>query len=127
MAWRLLADALLLVHLAFIVFVLLGGLLVRRRRFLAWLHLPAACWGAWVEFSGTICPLTPWEQAARLRAGEAGWQGDFVEHYLLRLIYPDGLTQTVMWVLGFAVLAINALVYAPIVRDLACGGRRSGS
>ena len=127
MAWRLLADLLLLVHLAFIVFVLLGGLLVRRRRSLALLHLPAACWGAWVEFSGTICPLTPWEQAARLRAGEAGWQGDFVEHYLLRLIYPDGLTQTVMWVLGVAVLAINALVYAPIVRDLACGRRRSGS
>jgi hypothetical protein len=127
MAWRLLADALLLVHLAFIVFVLLGGLLVRRRRSLAWLHLPAAFWGAWVEFSGTICPLTPWEQAARLRAGEAGWQGDFLEHYLLRLIYPDGLTQTVMWVLGFAVLAINALVYAPIVRDLACGRRRSRS
>jgi hypothetical protein len=116
LAWRALADVLLIAHAAFVAFVMLGGLLAMRWPRLAWVHLPAAAWGAWVEFSQSICPLTPWEQAARLRAGEAGWEGGFVEHYLLRLIYPDGLTAPVQWGLGALVLLVNAAIYGALIR-----------
>ena len=109
---RLLADALLLAHLGFVAFVVAGALLVARRPRLAWLHLPAATWGTFVEWSGTVCPLTPWEQRLRARAGQAGWEGGFVEHYLVPLLYPAGLSVDLRLVLGAAVVAINAAAYA---------------
>jgi hypothetical protein len=112
LADRLLADALLLVHLAFVAFVVAGALLVGRRPRLAWVHLPAAAWGAYVEFSGTICPLTPWEQRLRVRAGQAGWEGGFVEHYLVPLLYPAGLTGDAQQAIGTFVVALNAAAYA---------------
>jgi hypothetical protein len=111
MSSRLLADTLVVVHFAFIAFVVAGGLLALWRRAWAALHLPAAAWGAWTEFTGTICPLTPWENALRAKAGVAGYAGGFVEHYLTPLIYPDALTAQTQVVLGFAVIAINAAVY----------------
>jgi hypothetical protein len=112
MTARFLADLLLTLHLAFIAFAVGGGLLVWRHRWWAALHLPAAAWAAWTEFTGTICPLTPWEQALRLQAGEAGYAGGFVEHYLVPLVYPGALTPRLQVALGVLVVAVNALVYA---------------
>jgi hypothetical protein len=116
MAHRLAADAVLIAHAAFVVFVVLGGLLAWRWRRAALLHLPAAAWGAWIEFSGGICPLTPLENRLRHAAGQAGYDGGFVEHYLLALIYPEGLTREVQIALGVAVIVINAAVYGVLVR-----------
>ena len=108
----LLADAVLVLHGLFIAWVLLGGLAVLRRPRLAWLHLPAVAWGVWVSWSGAICPLTPLEQALRQAAGQAGYAGGFVEHYLGRLIYPDGLTPALQALFGWVVLALNVALYA---------------
>jgi hypothetical protein len=111
MLYRALADAVLVLHLAFILFVMLGGLLVLRRPWLAWLHLPAAIWGALIEFAGWICPLTPLEIQLRVLAGEDAYRGGFISHYVMTLIYPDGLTREIQWLLGTLVLAVNAAVY----------------
>jgi uncharacterized membrane protein len=111
-----LADAVALFHAAFVVFVVVGGLLVVRWPRVVVLHVPAAIWGALIEFGGWICPLTPLENYLRGRAGEAGYTGGFVEHYVLRALYPDGLTQSIQWVLGFLVIAANAAAYAYVVR-----------
>ncbi|MGE8364420.1 DUF2784 domain-containing protein [Cupriavidus basilensis] len=115
-AW--LADAVVLLHLAYIVFVMLGGLLVLRWPRLAWLHLPAAAWGVAVEWSGWICPLTPLENTLRQRAGLQAYGGDFIQHYVLQLIYPDGLTREIQMVLGALVLALNMAVYFALYRRL---------
>ncbi|MDF3836427.1 DUF2784 domain-containing protein [Cupriavidus basilensis] len=115
-AW--LADAIVLLHLAFIVFVMLGGLLVLRWPRLAWLHLPAVAWGVLVEWSGWICPLTPLENALRLRAGQQAYGGDFVQRYVLPVIYPEGLTREIQVVLGAVVLALNLAVYATLYRRM---------
>jgi drug/metabolite transporter superfamily protein YnfA len=115
-AW--LADAVVLLHLAFILFVMLGGLLVWRWPRLAWLHLPAAVWGVVVEWSGWICPLTPLENTLRLRAGQTAYGGDFIQHYVMPLIYPDGLTREIQMVLGAVVLALNVAVYLALYRRM---------
>jgi hypothetical protein len=107
-----LADAVVLVHGLFIAFVVAGAALLWRWPRLVWLHLPAVLWGAYAEFSGAICPLTPLENRLRALAGEAGYAQGFVEHYLLPLIYPQALTHEVQLVLGIAVVAVNALLYA---------------
>jgi hypothetical protein len=112
----LLADALLVVHALFIVWVVLGALAVWRWGWLAWLHLPAAAWGVWIEWSGGICPLTPLEWQLREAAGQAGQRGGFVEHYLTAAIYPEGLTREVQFVLGALVLAVNLGLYAVVWR-----------
>ena len=111
MLYSLLADTVVAVHLAFVGFVVLGGLAVWRWPRLAWLHLPAVVWGIGIELSGDICPLTPWENWLRRRAGDAGYQGDFVEQYLLPLLYPVGLTRTDQVVLGCLVIVVNAAAY----------------
>lgn len=107
-----LANLVLVAHAAFIAFVALGGLLVARWPKVAWLHLPAVAWGAGISFAGAICPLTPLENALRAAAGVGGYQGGFIEHYLLGFIYPDGLTRDVQIGIGLAVLAVNAAAYA---------------
>lgn len=109
-----LADLLVVVHFAFVLFVAAGGLLVLRWPRLAWLHLPAAIWGAWIEFSGGICPLTPWEQTLRARAGEASYSGDFVSHYILPVLYPAGLTRGAQLLLGAIVVALNLAIYRTV-------------
>jgi len=109
---RLAADSVLVAHLAFIVFVLVGGLLVLRRPIWAALHLPAVAWGAFAELTGTLCPLTPLENSLRRAAGAAGYEGGFIEHYMLPLIYPAGLTPRVQIVLGLVVLLVNVPIYA---------------
>ena len=106
-----LADLILCMHAGFVLFVIFGGLLVLRWRWIAWLHLPAAVWGAVVEFSGWVCPLTPLENWLRGHAGETGYRSDFVAYYLLPVLYPDGLTRGVQLMLGTVVLAINISVY----------------
>jgi hypothetical protein len=106
------AVAVLLLHFGFIVFVLLGGLLVLRVPALAWLHLPAIAWAVFVEATARICPLTYVENALRAKAGLAGYRGDFLSHYLLRLIYPAGLTPATQGVLALIVVAVNAAIYA---------------
>jgi hypothetical protein len=116
MIYRLLADLVFLAHLAFVAFVVLGGVAVAWRPKLAWLHVPAFAWGALIEFAGWICPLTPWEQSLRRLAGERGYSGGFVEHYLFPLLYPEGLTRDAQIMLGVLVLLVNAIAYALILR-----------
>ena len=116
MLYRAAADAVLLLHLAFVLFVVLGGFLVLRWPKLAWAHLPAAAWGALIEFSGWICPLTPLENALRHAAGDAAYAGDFVEHYIVALLYPESLTRDVQVALGIAVVLLNTVVYGAVLR-----------
>jgi Protein of Unknown function (DUF2784) len=113
--YRALADLVLLVHLAFVLFVVLGGLLVLRRPRLAWVHVPAAVWGILIEYRGWICPLTPLENSLRTRGGQAGYSGGFVDHYIQPLLYPVGLGRATQVVLGSIVLIINLTVYAILV------------
>jgi len=105
------ADLLLLFHLGFVCFVVLGGLLVFKWRRLALLHLPAVTWAALIEFRGWFCPLTPWEQQLRQAAGQAGYHGGFVEHYLLPVLYPPRLEYDTQLILGSAVILINVIIY----------------
>ena len=111
MFYRLAAETVLLCHFAFIVFVLFGALLALRWRWVVALHLPAAAWGIFIELTGRICPLTYVENYLRHRAGESGYSEGFIEHYLLAVIYPAGLTQQIQFILAGAVLVINALAY----------------
>lgn len=116
MAYRLAADALLLLHLGFILFVLAGGILCLRQPRWAWLHLPAVLWGVWVEWAGWICPLTPLENHFRALGAGNGYSGGFTEHYLIPLLYPEAMTVTLQWALGGLALGINLLVYARVLR-----------
>ena len=111
MAYSLAADLLVLLHLAFIVFVVLGGLLVWRWWRVVFVHLPAVIWAVLLEFNGWLCPLTPWEQQLRHAAGEGGYTGSFIAHYLLPLIYPAGLTRNAQLLLGAGALLVNLLIY----------------
>jgi uncharacterized membrane protein len=116
MPYRFLADAVLLLHFGFILFVVFGALLVARRQRWLFAHLAAAGWGFLVEAAGAVCPLTWAEIYFRRLAGEAGYEGGFVDHYLLPLIYPAGLTRSMQIGLGVGVLAFNAILYAWIWR-----------
>lgn len=111
MWYRALADVVLLVHFAFVLFVVLGGLLALRWPRVAWIHVPLAIYGAVIEFIGFICPLTPLEVSLRERGGEAGYTGGFIEHYITATIYPAGLTRQVQIIMGVAVVVVNVLVY----------------
>jgi len=117
MPFGLFADAVLVLHLGFVAFVLGGGLLVLRWPAIAWLHVPAAAWGAIIEYAGLLCPLTPLEGGLRARGGQAGYSGGFVEHYVTAALYPDGLTRRAQIVLGTLVLAINLTVYAHVLAE----------
>lgn len=112
MFYALLADVTLVLHLGFIAFTVVGGLVVLRWPRLAWLHLPAAMWGVLIELGGWACPLTPAENWLRQRAGQRGYSGSFVEQYLLPVIYPEALTRNVQFVLAGVVLVVNVAVYA---------------
>lgn len=112
----LLADVVVILHFLFVVFALFGGLLVLRWRRLVWWHVPAVVWAVLIEVAGWICPLTPLEQHLRRAAGLAAYEGGFVAHYLLPVLYPEGLTREVQWLLAGGVLAVNALVYGLVLR-----------
>jgi len=113
--YRVLADLVLVVHTAFVAFALLGALMALRWRWLPWLHVPAVAWGAFVELSGRVCPLTPLENSLRLEAGSAGYSGDFIEHYLLPLLYSTTLTRNDQILLGVCLLLANLLMYGLIL------------
>ena len=113
--YRGLADFVLVLHFAFLAFVLLGGLLVLWRPILAWLHLPAVLWGAAIEFKGWICPLTPLENRLRTLGGEAGYETSFIERYVLPIVYPAELTRELQIAFGFGVLVLNAGLYAVLL------------
>jgi Protein of Unknown function (DUF2784) len=116
--YRALADLVLVVHLAFALFVVLGGLLVLKWPRAAWLHIPAAIWGVLIEYTGWICPLTPLENSFRARGGEAGYSGGFIEHYIQPLLYPAGLTRGTQIVLGSLVLILNLTAYGIMVERM---------
>ena len=116
MLYRLLADLVVVLHCGFVLFVVLGGLLALRWPRAAWFHVPAALWGAGIEFAAGICPLTPLENHLRRLGGEAGYSGGFVEHYVLPVLYPDGLTRGVQLGIGTFVVLLNASVYLLVWR-----------
>ncbi len=116
MPFGILADGLLLLHGLFVVFVVAGGLLVLRWPRAAWIHLPAAIWGAVIEFAGFICPLTPIEKAWRRAAGDRAYEGGFIEHYVTAALYPAGLTRPTQLALGGLVLAVNGWIYWTVWR-----------
>jgi len=120
--YRFLADLLVLLHLAFVGFVVFGALLVARRPRLAWIHVPCVLWGALIEFAGWVCPLTPLENHFRELSGAAGYAGGFVEHYLLPALYPQGLTRAAQLLLGILVLGLNGAVYGRVILRRRLGG-----
>ena len=116
MLYGIAADVVVLLHALFVAFVVAGGLLLLRWPRLVFAHLPAAIWGALIEFTGVICPLTPFEKWLRIRAGEAAYEGGFIQHYLLPILYPPGLTRGTQIVLGAIVVVINLAVYGLLLR-----------
>ncbi len=124
MVYRLFADTLVVIHLTFITFVVVGGFLAWRWRWLAWIHVPVALWAGLIELlesaRWTICPLTPLEVHFRRLAGGEGYEGGFIEHYIIPSIYPAGLAPAVQVILGISVVIINGFAYAVYFR----GGRR---
>ncbi len=124
MLYRFLADAVLVLHLVFIIYGLLGGLLYFWRKWMLVLHVPLALWVSLIEFFGWVCPLTPLENSLRIAGGEAGYKGGFIDHYLSPLIYPAGLTRQLQLLLGVVALGINLAVYSLVLRHWWAGRRR---
>ncbi len=115
MIYSFLAGLLVIIHLGFILFAVLGGVLIMKWRWVIFLHIPAVVWAALIEFKGWICPLTPWENQLRQAAGEAGYTGGFIEHYLIPVIYPEKLTPEIQIILGIFVIVVNVAVYSWIL------------
>jgi hypothetical protein len=113
---RILADFVVVFHGAYVVFVVLGALLALKWPKVLWVHAPAAIWGVLIEYAGWVCPLTPLENRLRALAGEAGYSGDFIEHYILRALYPHGLTPTVRYTLGTFALVVNVIAYTIVIK-----------
>lgn len=116
MLYRVLADIVVVVHLGFVAFVVLGGFAAIRWPRIAWIHLPCAAWGAWISVAGWICPLTPLEHRLRVAADAGAYTGGFVEHYLLPLLYPGAMTRPIQVALGVGVLTVNAVAYTIVLR-----------
>lgn len=119
MAYRLLTDLIVALHLTFVLFTALGGLLALRWRWFPWVHLPAAAWGGFVEVTGRICPLTPLENWLRVRGGGSAYEGDFIERYLVPIVYPPSLTREIQLTLGAFLVLINGAIYAKVWHRLA--------
>ncbi len=114
MIYRILADSVVVIHFAFILFVIFGALLVLKWNRLMWFHIPCAIWGALIEFAGWICPLTPLENQLRIRSGAEGYHSSFIEHYIIPIIYPTALNRSMQIFLGILVLVINLGIYGLI-------------
>ena len=115
MPYGILADIVVLIHFAFVLFAVLGGVLMMWRRWVVWPHLPALLWAIWIEVTGGICPLTPLENWLRYRAGQGSYGGGFVENYLLPVLYPAGLTRNIQILLGLVLMAINGALYGYLI------------
>ncbi len=115
MFYHILANLVVVIHLVFVIFAVLGAVLIIWRRWIVWLHFPAFLWSVWIEFAGGICPLTPLENWFRIKAGQGGYEGDFVATYLLPVLYPAGLTRNVQFILALMVIVINVALYGSIV------------
>lgn len=115
MLYKLAADSLVLIHFGFITFVVLGGLLVLSWPRIAWVHIPAVAWGVWIELSHGTCPLTPWEQALRVRGGVSSYEGSFIDNYIVPFIYPSGFSSDTAQTLGLALLVFTVLVYSGVI------------
>lgn len=116
MIYRLLADMVVILHASFVAFVVLGGFLLRRWPRLVYAHVPVAVWGVLIEFAGWICPLTPLENSLRRRGGEAGYEGGFIDNYVMPVLYPIGLTRNMQYLLGFFALLVNVVAYTMFLR-----------
>lgn len=116
MLWNFLAFFLVITHLVFVAFALVGGVAVLRWPRLAWIHLPAVAWGAWVQFAHRICPLTPLENWLRVRAGEAAYSSGFIEHYVAPVLYPSRMGSGLQVLLGGLLIAVNVCAYAVVWR-----------
>lgn len=115
MFWRLLADLVVIGHVAFVTFAVFGGFVAWRWAAVAFAQLPALAWGCWIELSGRICPLTPLENLLRHKAGEVGYSGGFIEHYILPVLYPAGLTAEVQYVLAAFLVTVNVVAYGGLL------------
>ena len=124
MIYRIAADALVVLHVAFVVFVVLGGLLVWKYPRAVWVHVPAALWGIGIEVVGAVCPLTYLEVALRQRAGEMGYATGFIENYLVPVLYPQGLTRSLQFAMAGAVIIINSLIYGILIHTKHNQGQR---
>ena len=111
MPYGIIADIVVWVHLAFVIFAVMGAILILWRRWMIWLHIPAVLWAIWIEFSGGMCPLTPLENWLRIKGGQGAYEGDFVASYLLPILYPAGLTRNVQFILALMVIGINIVIY----------------
>jgi hypothetical protein len=111
MSYGILADIVVLVHLGFVLFAVLGAVLIIWWRWILWLHLPAVFWAIWIEATGGICPLTPLENWLQIRAGQGAYRGNFVDHYLIPVLYPAGLTRHIQFMMGLFVIIINLALY----------------
>ena len=120
-AYAVLAGAVVLAHLLFVVFAVAGAMLAIRWRWIPWVHVPAVAWAAFIEFSGGICPLTPLENELRAAAGLDYYSGDFVARYLFPVLYPDGLTRDAQFVIGAVVVAVNVAAYGWLLRRRVAG------
>ena len=127
MIYRLGADAVVVLHLGFVAFVVFGGLLVWKYSRVAWVHVPCALWGAGIEVAGAVCPLTYLEVALRQRAGELGYEAGFIEHYVVPILYPQGLTRTLQFAMAGAVIVINVLIYGILIFFRHKNGPRRGA
>ena len=116
MSYNLLADLVVILHVLFVLFVLFGGFLALWKPGFAWLHIPAFLWGAAIEFTGWICPLTPLENLLRARGGAGGYETGFVEHYIIPVLYPTELTRQMQVILGITVLCLNGGIYLFLLR-----------
>jgi hypothetical protein len=115
MVYRLLSDFIVIAHFLYILFVITGALIALRWKKIIWLHIPAVIWGATVEYTGWICPLTPWETRFRMLAGEEVYHGDFIGNYILPVIYPEEVTRNIQIVLGTIVIIVNIMLYGIII------------
>ena len=124
MFYELVADGIVMLHMLFILFVVSGGFLALRWLKMVYLHIPAVVWGVYIEFSGAICPLTPLENWFRLKSGQIAYEGDFIERYIIPIIYPANLTRELQVTLGVCALLINLLAYGLLISQRRKGGRK---
>ncbi len=118
MVYTILADLVVGLHVCFVIFVVLGAVLVLWKPHIAWFHIPAVFWGAGIEFLGWVCPLTPLENILRARGGDAPYATTFVEHYVMPVLYPTALDRNMQIGLGVIILGVNGIIYLFLLQKI---------